>query len=99
VEVVAIASKLPDVIEYDGEKLTAVGDVATVADLIVPEGVEIKAEPNQQVASVFEPSAVAAANDAAGGDTEADESKVEAEQGGDEAAAEKTEAGAKSEEK
>lgn len=73
VEVLAIPTKLPDVIEFDGEKLTAVGDVATVADLIVPEGVEIKTDASHQVASVFEPSAIAAANDAAGGDAEADD--------------------------
>jgi hypothetical protein len=77
VEVVAIPTKLPDVLEFDGEKLAEVGDVATVADLIVPEGVEIKTDSTQQIASVFEPSALAAANDAAGGDAvEGDEEKV-----------------------
>jgi large subunit ribosomal protein L25 len=72
VEVVAIPTKLPDVLEFDGEKLVQVGDVATVADLIVPAGVEVKADPTQQIASVFEPSALAAANDAAGGDADED---------------------------
>lgn len=78
----ALASKLPDQLYYDAEKLVEVGDHVTVADLIVPAGVEIKAEPTQGIASVFEPSAVAAANDAAGGDadTEAAES-VAADQG------------------
>ncbi len=70
VEVEAPANKLPDFIEFNGEKLVEVGDHATVADLIVPAGVEIKSDPNQTIASVFEPSAVAAANDAAGGDAE-----------------------------
>ena len=70
VEVVAIPTKLPDVLEFDGEKLIEVGDVATVADLIVPAGVEVKTDASHQIASVFEPSALAAANDAAGGDAE-----------------------------
>lgn len=73
VEVEAPANKLPDVIEFDGEKLVEVGDHITVADLTIPNGVEVKSDPNQTVASVFEPSAVAAANDAAGGDAEADD--------------------------
>lgn len=70
VEVRALASKLPDFLEYDAEKLIAVGDHVTVADLIVPEGVEIITEPEHAVASVYEPSALQAANDAAGGDAE-----------------------------
>jgi large subunit ribosomal protein L25 len=70
VEVEAVANKLPDALEFDGEKLVEVGDHATVADLIVPAGVEVKADPSQTIANVFEPSAVAAANDAAGGTAE-----------------------------
>jgi len=73
VEVVAIPSALPDFLEFDGEKLAEVGDVATVADLIVPKGVEIKTDASQQIASVFEPSALAAANDAADGDADEDD--------------------------
>jgi len=80
VEVIATPSTLPDVLEFDGEKLEKVGDVATVADLVVPKGVEIKTEASQQIASVFEPSALAAANDAAGGDaTDDDASSVDSE--------------------
>jgi len=77
VEVVATPSNLPDVLEFDGEKLIEVGDVATVADLIVPKGVEVKTEEDHQIASVFEPSALAAANDAAGGDAEDDAASVD----------------------
>lgn len=73
VEIEAPASKLPDALEFDGEKLVEVGDHATVADLTVPAGVTIKTDANQTVASVFEPSAVAAANDAAGGDAEVED--------------------------
>lgn len=83
VQVKAIASKLPDVFEYDAEKLVEVGDHVTVADLIVPEGVEIETEPNQAIATVYEPSALAAANEAAAGDAEepTDEAAAEGEEG------------------
>jgi large subunit ribosomal protein L25 len=78
----ALANKLPDVLYYDAEKLVEVGDHVTIADLIVPEGVEVKAEATHGIASVFEPSAVAAANDAAGGDAEEDDAAaVAADQG------------------
>jgi large subunit ribosomal protein L25 len=70
VEVEAIATMLPDFLEYDAEKLVEVGDHATVADLIIPEGVEILTDASHSIATVYEPSALAAANDAAGGDAE-----------------------------
>jgi large subunit ribosomal protein L25 len=70
VQVKAIATNLPDVFEYDAEKLIEVGDHVTVADLIVPEGVEIETELNQSIATVYEPSALAAANEASAGDAE-----------------------------
>jgi len=83
----AVPGKLPDAIEYDGEKLIEVGDHITVADLIIPDGVEIKTEPNHAVATVYEPSALAAANDAAAGEAEAEDAEnVESEEGGEEAA-------------
>lgn len=71
VEVSGLPKDLPDAITFDAEKLVEVGDHLTVADLIVPKGIEIKSDPAQQIASVFEPSALAAANDAAGGDAAA----------------------------
>lgn len=78
VQVKAVATKLPDYLEYDAEKLVAVGDHAIVADLNVPEGVEILTEPDHAIATVYEPSALAAANDAAGGEAEpGDEVSVE----------------------
>jgi large subunit ribosomal protein L25 len=82
VEVIATPSSLPDVLEFDGEKLVEVGDVATVADLIVPKGVEIKTEATHQIASVFEPGALAAANEASGG-TADEQTEVVAENGAD----------------
>jgi large subunit ribosomal protein L25 len=78
VHVKAIPSSLPDYLEYDAEKLVEVGDSLTVADLIIPEGVEFETEAEHSIATVYEPSALAAANDAAGGDAEAgDEAEVE----------------------
>ncbi len=70
VEVEALPRDLPDFLEFDGEKLVAVGDSATVADLIIPATVTVKTDPGHPLASVFEPSALQAANDAAGGDAE-----------------------------
>jgi large subunit ribosomal protein L25 len=67
VEVEALPKDLPDVIEYDAEKLVTVGDHVVVSDLIIPSGVTVKTEPQQPVATVYEPSALQAANDAAGG--------------------------------
>jgi len=75
----SIPAKLPEFLEYDAEKLESIGDHATVADLVVPEGVEILTEPEHSVATVYEPSALAAANDAAGGDAEEEKSEELAE--------------------
>lgn len=83
VMVSAIASKLPDFLEYDAEKLVAIGDHVTVADLIIPEGVEVKVEAEHTLATVFEPSALAAANEAAGGDAPEDAPAPESENGTD----------------
>ncbi len=66
----ALPKDLPDALYFDAEKLVEAGDQATAADLIVPKGVELKVEPEHVLATVFEPSALAAANDAAGGDAE-----------------------------
>lgn len=70
VGVKALPKNLPDELFYDAEKLVAVGDQVTVADLEVPEGVEVETEATHVIATVFEPSALAAANDEAGGDAE-----------------------------
>ena len=79
VEVEAKPNDLPDSLEFNGEKLAEVGDQATVADLKAPVGVVIKTDPSHVLATVFEPSALAAANDAVGGDAdEADQEEVPA---------------------
>jgi large subunit ribosomal protein L25 len=76
VTVKAVPSQLPNVLEYDAEKLVEVGDSATVADLDVPEGVEIETDATHAVATVYEPSALQAANEAAGGDAEAESAET-----------------------
>jgi len=82
VQVKALPTKLPDFLEYDAEKLIEVGDHISVSDLTPPEGVEILTEPEHSIATVYEPSALAAANDAAGGTAEpGDEESVESEEG------------------
>ncbi len=73
VSVKALPKDLPDALTYDAEKLVVVGDQVTVADLKVPNGVELDIEPEHVVATVFEPSALAAANDDAGGEAESDD--------------------------
>jgi large subunit ribosomal protein L25 len=70
VQVKALADKLPDFLEYDAEKLVEVGDHVTVADLVARDGVEIVTEAEHTIATVYEPSALAAANDDVGGAAE-----------------------------
>lgn len=77
----AIATNLPDELTYDAEKLVEVGDHVTVAELKIPDGVELKTDPGTVIATVYEPSAIAAANDAAGGDAEEAAPEVETENG------------------
>ncbi len=96
VDVEAFPNDLPDFMEVPGDRLVAAGDHLTVADIIAQTGVTVLSEPEQIVVTVYEPSALAAANDAAAG-TATDESEVAAENGA-EAPAEGEEA-AKSEEK
>lgn len=81
VTVKALPSNLPDALYYDAEKLVEVGDHVTFADLIVPADVELEiTDEHQAIATVYEPSAIAAANDAAGGDAEpGDEQAIESE--------------------
>lgn len=97
VTIESLPKDLPDVLFIAADKLTEIGDQATVADLIAPSGVTIKDEETTVLATVFEPSSLAAANDAAGGDAE-DTADVEAENGGDtdqESQAEETRPGGK----
>lgn len=78
VEIKALPKDLPDALTYDAEQLINVGDQLTVADLSIPSGIVVETEAEHVVATVFEPSALAAANDEAGGDAEASVDGVDA---------------------
>lgn len=95
-EVKALPLEMPDALEIDIRHLKEAGEKVLVGDIKLPENIEIvdhddgrededDEEERQsildlQVASVWEPSALQAANEAAAGDA-TDESEVEAEQG------------------
>ncbi|HEY5152424.1 MAG TPA: 50S ribosomal protein L25 [Candidatus Saccharimonadales bacterium] len=91
VQVKAVATSLPDFFEYDAEKLVEVGDHVTVADLTIPQDVELETALEHTIATVYEPSALAAANDAAGGDAEEEEAPTEGEEAAEGAEAETAE--------
>jgi large subunit ribosomal protein L25 len=76
----ALPKDLPDFLEVDSSKLAAAEDHVTVADIKAVDGVTIMAEPEQIVATVYEPSALAAQNDQAAG-AATDETEVESEHG------------------
>lgn len=81
----ALPKDLPDNFEVDITKLIEIGETVTIADIAVPSGVELIEEDMAiTVANVYEPSALAAANESAGGDAEpGDEADVESEEGED----------------
>lgn len=84
VEIEALPNNLPDNLVLSGEKLAEVGDHLTIADLTVPQHVTVLSDPAQVVATVYEPSALQAANEAAGGDAEPEDvEEVAAEHGED----------------
>jgi large subunit ribosomal protein L25 len=80
VEIQALPAKLPDFLEVPGDKLAVPGDHLIVADIIPADGVEIHTESSIVVASVYEPGALAAQNDAAAGGA-TDETEVATENG------------------
>ena len=96
IEVRALPMDLPEALEASVLGLKEPGDHLTVGDITLPEGVELverksghEEEDDEApqltdltIASVYEPSALQAANEAAGGDAE-DESAVDAENGKD----------------
>jgi large subunit ribosomal protein L25 len=87
IEVKAKPASLPEALELSIADLATTEDKLTLADVKLPEGVEfadMEQDLDLVVANVYEPSALAAANDAAGGDAESDNpDAVEAENGGD----------------
>lgn len=96
IEVKALPMELPDALEIDIRHLKEAGERVLVGDIKLPENVELvdhsdgreddddeEDKPtilDLQVASVWEPAALEAANNATAGDAE-DESEVEAENG------------------
>ncbi len=84
-EVKARPANLPESLEISVMELASTDDKLTLADITLPEGVEF-ADAEQDVtlvvANVYEPSALQAANESAGGEAES-EADVVAENGGD----------------
>jgi large subunit ribosomal protein L25 len=98
IEVKALPMDLPEALEVSIVSLAEANEHVTVADIELPSNVELVdhvADPNADedveqhsvtelvVASVYEPSALQAANEAAGGDADDDVDSVDAENGSD----------------
>ncbi|SRR6266498_1554342 len=84
VTVKALPNNLPDQLEVPGEKLVEISDHLTVADIVVPKGVTIVSDPELTLATVYEPSALQAKNEQAGGQAlPGDEEAVVSEEGAD----------------
>lgn len=84
-EVKAKPADLPESLELSVIKLATTDDKLTVADITLPAGVEFDSaeqDVDLVIANVYEPSALQAANDAAGGDATED-TVVDAENGED----------------
>lgn len=78
VEIKAKPADLPEAFELSIKDLASTEDKLTLADISLPEGVEfadLEQDFDLVVANVYEPSALQAANEAAGGDIQ-DESEV-----------------------
>ena len=84
IKVKALPMDLPEVLEAPTDGLVKEGDRVTVGDIVLPDGVELVENDDGRegtaddditvkdlvVANVYEPSALAAANDAAAGEAE-----------------------------
>lgn len=93
-QVAALPNSLPDFVEVKSETLVAPGDHVTVADIIPVEGVEVLNDPELVVATVYEPSALQAKNEAAAGKATED-TEVTAENGTEQPAEENGEEASK----
>ncbi len=85
IQIKAKPGNLPESLDLSVVDLTTPEDKLTLEDITLPEGVEyddVEQDLSLVVANVYEPSALQAANDAAGGDAES-EDEVTAENGGD----------------
>lgn len=83
-EVQALPADLPDNLQVSVEGLTAPGDRLTVGDIVLPKGVEFTHSEDVLelvLANVYEPSALQAANDAAGGDAAEADAEVPSDNG------------------
>jgi large subunit ribosomal protein L25 len=100
VNVKALPANLPEALEISVLELSGADDRLTFTDIKLPNGVEfadVDQDTSLVVANVYEPSALQAANESAGGDAE-DETAVESENGSDESQqtqAEETKPGSK----
>jgi large subunit ribosomal protein L25 len=84
VEVKAKPADLPESLKLSIIELSSEDDKITMADVKLPTGVafaDIDQDMDLVIANVYEPGALQAANEAAGGEAE-DESSVESENGG-----------------
>lgn len=90
IEIKAKPADLPEALEISIVDLATTEDKLTLGDITLPKGVEyadVEQDLELVLVNVYEPAALQAANDAAGGDAE-DESEVASDNGGDETAAE-----------
>ncbi len=91
VQVKALPRDLPDQLVVDPSGLAAVGDSITVADLVIPKGVTLLTEPDQQIAMVEMPKDQIAEANAAAEALAEDAGKPEAETAEEAATEEKPE--------
>ncbi len=88
VDIKAKPADLPESLEVSVLELATPDDKLTISNIKLPKGVEfadLEQDMDLVIANVYEPAALQAANEAAGGDAE-DESAVEAENGAEAAA-------------
>lgn len=101
IDVKAKPADLPEAIEVDAGKLAAVGDGLTVADIVLPNGVEFadkELDKELPIANVYDPAAEAAEREAkAEADKAADEAKAAEEEAAEAAEGEAAESEGKSE--
>lgn len=95
IEVRALPAQLPEHLEVSIAQLETHEDKVLLSDIVLPKGVEfadIDQDMTLVVANVYEPSALQAANDAAGGDADIDADAVVSENGAEAPAADEPKA-------
>lgn len=84
IDVKAKPADLPKELEIDASKMADVEDKLTIADIVLPEGVELadkELDPEQVVASLYDPAAEAAAREAEAEEPAMDAADVPADNG------------------